>query len=251
MPQQPSLKNKEHFILDGVFGSAVVLAVSNRLSGNMSLFYGGTAGALDNRKEFLEDLGVDYKFIVCAKQIHGSGIKYVKAKDIGSGALSYDTAIADTDALVTNVKNLALAVFTADCLPVFLYDPKTPAIGLAHAGWRSTQENITFKVIQFMREVLKTKAQDLYVIFGPSIRSCCYEVGREFAKSPEEGLVRRNNRYYLDLVFLNQSQAKASGVPESKILDSKICTYCQNNYFFSYRKEGKNCGRNMSLLMLR
>jgi YfiH family protein len=251
MPQQPSLKNKEHFILDGVFGSAAVSAVSKRISGNMSLFYGGTAGALDNRKEFLEDLGVNYKFIVCAKQIHGSSIKYVKARDIGSGALSYDTAIADTDALVTDVKNLALAVFTADCLPVFLYDPKTPAIGLAHAGWRSSKENISAKTIQLMVKLFKTKPGDLRLAFGPCMRSCCYEVGVEFKEQFSQAVIERNGRLYLDLVSQNKKQALECGVSKDNIFDCNLCTACRNDVFFSFRKEDKRSGRMISVLMLK
>jgi len=107
----------------------LVHAFSSRYEGNMSLSYGDTRDSLNNRENFLAGLGINYKDLVCAQQVHGNQVLYVTEKDKGKGALDYHTAIADTDALVTDKKNLPLAVFTADCLSVFLYDPSTPAIG--------------------------------------------------------------------------------------------------------------------------
>lgn len=159
----------------------LVCAFSTRASGNMSLFYGDTKDALENRKNFLKDLGIDYRDLICAQQVHGSQARYIQETDKGKGALSYDTAIPDTDALITRERNLALAVFTADCLSVFLYDRKTPSIGLVHAGWRSTRDNIVGGTLKLMQEKFNTDLKDLSVGFGAVIRSCCYEVKRGFA----------------------------------------------------------------------
>lgn len=206
---------------------------------------------MSNRKNFLSTLGIDYRDLVCAKQIHSNYARYVREEDRGKGALSYDSSIADTDALVTNKRNLPLAVFTADCLSIFLYDPATPAIGLIHAGWRSAKENITAKAIQLMQEKFNTKTLDLYVGFGPAIRDCCYEVSRDFNDFFPRDIIERDNRYYLDLLQINKRQVLDSGVKENNILDSKICTYCRNKEFFSHRKEGKACGRLISVMMLK
>lgn len=224
---------------------------SPRLFQNMSLFYGNTRKSLTNRRNFLSTLGIDYRDLVCAKQIHSNYARYVKEGDRGKGALSYDSSIADTDALVTDKRNLPLAVFTADCLSIFLYDLTTPAIGLIHAGWRSAKENITANAIQLMQEKFNTKTLDLYVGFGPAIRDCCYEVSQDFNDFFPRDIIERNNRYYLDLVRINKRQVLDSGVKEDNILDSKICTCCRNREFFSYRKEGKTCGRTISVIMLR
>jgi len=217
----------------------------------MSLFYGDTKDALKNREGFLREIGIDYRSLVSGQQVHKSGIKYVKEEDKGKGALSYATAIADTDALVTNKKNLPLAVFTADCLSIFLYDPKTPAIGLVHAGWRSTKENIAAKTIRLMQKEFDTHSPDLSVSFGPAIRSCCYEVGRDFSNFFPDSVIERNSRYYLDLVRINKKQILDLGAREANIFDAGRCTYCQNEDFFSYRREGKSCGRMISVIILR
>jgi len=217
----------------------------------MSLAYGDTKDSINNRKGFLNELGIDYRALVCARQVHGSFVRYVQEEDKGKGALSYTTALPDTDALITNARNVPLAVFTADCLPIFLYDSNTSSLGLVHAGWRNSQVNITAKTVQLMQERFNTKTKDLYVGFGPCIRNCCYEVGREFRDYFRYGLLERNACYYLDLAEINKNQLLDLGVSDINIFDSKICTSCKNQEFFSYRKEGKSCGRMMSVLMLK
>ncbi len=251
MPQQPSPKNKAYSSFDDFADAGVVSAVSHRQSGNMSSVYGDTASSLENRRAFLNDLGIDYKSLVSAKQIHGNNIKYARAVDKGSGALSYDNAIADTDALVTDEKDLPLAVFTADCLSVFLYDAKTPAIGLVHAGWRSSKENITARTIRLMGELFKTRQEDLRLAFGPGIRDCCYEVEEEFKKLFSGAVIERAGRLYLDLASENKKQALECGVRPEHIFDDHLCTFCRNDLFYSFRKEGKDSGRMISLFMLK
>ena len=218
---------------------------------NMSFAYGDTARSLENRREFLASLGIDYRNLVCAKQVHSNKVAYVCEKDRGKGALSYDSAIADTDALITDTKNNPLAIFTADSLSIFLYDAKTRSIGLVHAGWRSTKENIITKTLQLMQKKFRTSPKDLSAGFGPAIRDCCYEVGKEFQKFFTYGLKLQDARYYLDLVGINKKQLLGLGVAEANINDSCACTYCQNDKLFSFRKEGDSCGRMMSVMMLK
>lgn len=226
-------------------------AFSSRASGNMSLSYGDTSGALDNRKKFLGPLGINYGDLVCAKQAHGNNVKYVTAADKGSGALTYETAIPDTDGLITDTRNLPLAIFTADCLSIFLYDPVRPAVGLIHAGWRGTQENIVLRAIGLMRERFKAKPAELYAGFGPAIRNCCYEVTAEFKDNFRTGLIEQNGRFYLDIARVNNGQLVESGVRAENILDSGFCTSCDNAELFSFRKEGKESGRMLSVIMLK
>jgi hypothetical protein len=252
MPEFNLLKPKEYCPFANLVDSNKVLcAYSSRYFKNMSLSYGDTKDSLYNRNNFLTSVGIDYRDLVCAKQVHGDNIRHIKEEDRGSGALSYDTAIPDTDAFLTDRKNVPLAVFTADCLSLFLYDALQPAIGLIHAGWRSTQKNITAKAIKLMQELFATNPASLYVGFGPAIRSCCYEVGLDTGNLFPQDIINRNNRYYLDLVKANKKQALDSGVKEANIFDPEICTSCRNDEFFSYRKEGKDCGRIMSVIMLK
>jgi len=247
----PQLKNSQKQVFPELFSAQLSAGFSSRDCGNMSLCYGASGNSLENRKHFLAELGIDYRSIVCAKQVHGSGVKRVKKQDSGKGALSYDTAIADTDALITDEKNLPLAVFTADCLPVFLYDAQHKAIGLVHAGWRSSKENILAKSLKAMQNEFDTKGKDIYAAFGPAIRSCCYEVGEEFKQNFPAGLIKESGRLFLDLAKTNKKQLLDWGASEVNIFDCGICTFCQNQDYFSFRKEGASCGRMMSVVMLK
>jgi YfiH family protein len=231
--------------------SGLIAIFSSRFSKNMSLFYGDTGNCLINRKNFLSPLGINYQDLVCARQIHRSNVRRVGVRDRGKGALSYETSIDDTDALITDVKNLPLAVFTADCLSIFLYEPEAAAIGLVHAGWRSIKENITAKTVKSLEENLNAKIKNLYVGFGPAIRGCCYEVGKEFKDIFPSEVLERDNRLYLDLIAINKKQLLDLGIRENNIFDCEICTSCRNWEFFSYRKEGISCGRMVSVVMLR
>lgn len=261
MPQNLLIKSSRNFLFNGLFDLEIVYGFSLRHSGNMSLYYSDTKdsprlsmqerGSLENRRVFLEGLGIGYQTLVCAQQQHGSQVKIVNKSDVGCGALAYDTAISDTDALVTGEKNVPLAVFTADCLSVFIYDSNNKSIGLVHAGWRSTKENIAIKTLKVMEEGFNTSAKDVYAGFGPAIRSCCYEVGQDFKDIFPSDLIERNGRLYLDLVKINKKQLLDCGVKDTHIFDLNLCTSCHSRDLFSYRKVGSACGRMMSVMMLK
>ncbi len=232
-------------------GGNLIAVFSDRTCGNMSLCYGDTANSFNNRKNFLGELGIDFASLVCARQVHGAHIKYAKETDRGRGSMFYDSAITGTDAFITDKKDVPLAIFTADCLSVFLYDPKTPAIGLVHAGWRSTKSHIIKKTIEKMQEKFGSVPRDLLIGFGPAIRNCCCQVSSEFNDYFSFGVNERDDKFYLDLIAINKNEIIVSGGLEKNIFDSRVCTVCRNENFFSYRKEDKAAGRMMSVVMLK
>jgi len=247
MPEISSPSIEQNQLLSLPSGGGIVSAFSTRGFGNMSFCYGDTAHSLESRKNFLDKIGIDYSRLTCAKQVHGSNVKYAAEVDAGRGALCCDDSLPDTDGLITDKRHLPLAIFTADCLSVFLYDPGRPAVGLIHAGRRSSQERIVFKAVQLMKRHFDTRTEDLRVGFGPAIRDCCYELD----KGSAAGLVERDNRYYFNLAAVNKEQLLSCGVKEPNIFDCKACTCCDSGGFFSYRREGKACGRMISVIMLR
>ncbi len=235
-----------------IFTHLGLISALSRRPRNMSLTYGDVKETLADRGDFLQFLGIDYRTLVCANQVHGSTVREVTQHDKGKGALSKDTAIPDTDALITHVRRLPLAVFTADCLSIFLYDPVQKAIGLVHAGWRGSKDNIGLKTVQLMQDKFQVRAENLLVGFGPVLRSCCYQVGLEFKNYfPEEALRERGNRMYCDLAGINKKQLLEASVREKNISDSGICTFCRNEKYFSYRREADSAGRMMSIIMLK
>ncbi len=217
----------------------------------MSLCYGDTKNSLKNRENFLSPLGINYRDLICAKQIHGKNVAYVTEASKASGALDYDSSVNNIDAFATDKKGLPIAILTADCLSVFIYDPSKPAIAIVHAGWRSTEVNICDETVKFMQQKFNSQPDRLLVGFGPSIRSCCFEVENNFKSNFTFGLIQRDNRVFMDIALINQRQLINSGVQEKNIFDPKICTFCDNQNYFSFRKKADQAGRMISVIMLR
>ena len=229
----------------------IIAAFSSRQDGNMSLCYGDTKGSLQSRKKFFSAIGIDYRDLICAKQAHGKGVTYVTEINKGNGALDYDSSVSDTDGFLTDKKNVPIAILTADCLSVFIYDSEKPAVGILHAGWRSTEKNICSQGARLMQERFGSKPEDLLVGFGPSIRSCCCQMENNFKSNFPFGLINRDGRVYMDIALINTRQLVNCGVKESNIFDSKLCTFSENKDFFSFRKEAQAAGRMISVIMLR
>lgn len=217
----------------------------------MSLCYGMTAGSLKNRKKFLDTIGIDYRGLICAKQVHGKNIEYVTEENKGRGALDYDSSFSATDGFITDQPGVPIAILTADCLSVFIYDPKIPAIAILHAGWRGTEQNICAEGVRVMREKFGSQPRRMLAGFGPSIRSCCFEVEDDFKTNFPFGLTNQGGRIFMDIALVNQRQLVNSGVKEENIFDPKVCTFSDNENFFSFRKEAQSAGRLISVIMLK
>ncbi len=173
------------------------------------------------------------------KQIHSNIVNKVDKDNIGQ--------IIDGDAIITNEKNVPLLILTADCVPVVLVDTINKAVGLAHAGWRGTYGKICAETLQSMKENYNTKPEDVVAIIGPSIGKCCYEVSYDLVEkfsallpnADEKIYEIRDDKYYLDLWEINTQILKEFGVLKSNIINMNICTSCNCDRFFSYRKHDK------------
>jgi YfiH family protein len=229
---------------------SVIAAFSKRQNGNMSLSYGDTRDSLENRKKFLSGLGIDYRNLITAKQVHGKKIEYVTQANLGSGALDYDSSIMSTDGFITDQPGVPIAILTADCLSVFICDLKRPAIAILHAGWRSTEKNISQEAVSLMQNKFGSQAKDLFVGFGPSIRSCCFEVEDDFKSNFAFGLSKKDGRVFMDIALINQRQLVDCGVREGNIFDPALCTFSDDD-FFSFRKQAQAAGRLISVIMLK
>jgi polyphenol oxidase len=187
--------------------------------------------------------GVDIPQVFWRKQIHGDDIL------VALGGVGASKGCSDADAYITHEKNLPIALRTADCVPVFIFDPRLCVIGLAHAGWRGTYKSIAVKTVQKMQEKYASQLSDLKIVLGPSIRECCYQVGEEFRHYFPAYVQDREGFLYADVVSANRDQLLQAGVRQENIFDSGICTCCNKNYF-SFRRDGKKAGRMISLMML-
>jgi len=212
---------------------------------------------LANRRAFGSALEVDPKRIVVPNQVHSDMVRVVIESDAGSGALNHSTAIPDTDALITNVPNLPLALHFADCVCIFLLDPINRAIGVVHAGWRGTAAKIVAKTIEAMEQNYGSDPAKLQAAIAPSICRCCYVVGEDTAKEffkafPHDTRVisqSSTDKWFVDLKNANNILLRQAGVHRHNIAISEECTCCNSTDFFSYRRDGKT-GRMGGWLML-
>lgn len=155
------------------------------------------------------------------------------------------------DALVTSREGLAVSIRTADCYPVLLADPRNRAVAAIHAGWRGTAARIVQKTIQRMSAEFGTRAHEVHAAVGPGIGVCCYEVGPEVACQFGDAVLTRHIRAHLNLATENRKQLEAAGVPLQNIEALDICTFCDAERFFSYRREKETAGRMTSFVRIR
>jgi len=153
------------------------------------------------------------------------------------------------DALITNSQNLFPGILTADCLPIFVIDQKRKVIGAIHAGRQGTALNITTKVLKKIKEEFGCSSKDLLIAIGPSIGPCCYEIDEKAFHSDWEpfSISKAEGKWMVDLAGINIAHMKKEGIKEDQIFWINLCTYCHNDLFFSYRKEGRT-GRQLSFI---
>ena len=222
--------------------------------GSVSLHTGETPEKIiANRERIAQTFGFTeaYHFVV-ADQTHSDNIVYIDEPKT-KGWQGMGDAVANCDALITDQRGVALTVLTADCVPILLLDTQKEVIAAVHAGWRGTQADIAGKTVAKMMREFGSDADDIIAFIAPSIGRCCYEVGEDVAGhfDDSESYDRVGEKYMLDLPMLNQNQLMAMGIKKENIELSGVCTSCEVDRFFSYRKECGCSGRFMSMIALK
>src|SRR5438270_6821901 len=223
---------------------------------------------LENRRRFQSALGAEEMKLCGLSQIHSDAVHlFEKAPDSPYCG----------DASITNRPGLLLAVQTADCVPILLVDPRKRAVAAVHAGWRGTLQRIVAKTIGRMQMECGTQPSYVVAAIGPAIGGCCYEVGVDVAakfaaqfpdasdffdelRTGDEpnplqwlsmmppGHQPPPKKVLLDLRKANRAQLLESGVRPQNIFINDLCTACRTDLLFSYRKEGPQTGRLMSII---
>ncbi len=200
-------------------------------------------GLTEEQKEFLsQELESPVTKAVNIRQVHGNKVIFI-SKDVSR---AFPNILEEADGILTDIVNLPIAIRTADCVPIFLYEKEKKCIGVFHAGWQGTQK----RILQEGLKSAEVRPENVKLAFGPSIRECCYEIGSDVLDYFPNDAVKKGGKYRLDLTSINKKQAIDSGVLEENIVDSGVCTCCNKSYF-SYRREGDGAGRNISLMMIR
>ena len=209
----------------------------------------------ENLEKLGAGLGIDARHIVTCRQIHGDEIAVLDA---------LPDSTANADAVITEKPGIFPAIKTADCLPILILEPRKEIAAAVHAGWRGTVLRITRKVVVTLKKRFGCEASDMIVALGPCIGVCCYEVDDKVltplrkAIPQADRFIGRNRRdravkdepdvsYRLDLTAVNRYELIAEGIPEENILELGLCTSCNPDLFFSYRRDGARSGRHISL----
>lgn len=211
---------------------------------------------LSNRRSLCRTLGMDPSKLVGLRQVHGTQV--VRVGSGGTDSSERSAALKEGDALITREVGLPLGILTADCLPIILVDPVSPAVGIVHAGWRGTLQGVLPQAIREMERAFGSSLSDLWAGIGPGIGPCCYEVGEEVASLFQgrypgwsEWLCPKGEGHYrLDLARANLLQLAEMGIPEGQIELAGLCTCCHPSLFFSHRREQGKTGRMLNLVAL-
>jgi len=197
--------------------------------------------------------------LVEAEQVHAGEVARVTAATLGGAqedrrglGVAGLLELSGADGLVTDAPGAVLAVYVADCLALWLHDPRRGVVGLAHAGWRGLAAGMPANLVRAALG-FGGRAEELHVALSPCIRACCFEVGEEvaavFAGVP--GAVDGSGaKPHVDLIAVAQAQLTQAGVAAARIEVVPGCTRCEPERFASYRHDPVNCGRNVALIAL-
>ncbi len=197
----------------------------------------------------------------------GHKVSLVKLKQIHSSIVfSIDKApesevLGQGDGMVTQLKNLALVIQTADCIPLLANDG--PVIGACHVGWRGLREGIVENWIStlFLQGAIKT---NLKLALGPHIKSCHFEVGEDVAQqltriqgaSLSSDMIakvktcKNSEKSFINLQELVLLRLEMLGISRGQVFCVNECTFCQPKKYFSYRRDGPSSGRLESVIWL-
>jgi polyphenol oxidase len=197
-----------------------------------------------NKRLFTKQLGFEPSEIVRSKQVHGNEILIADEPGYYEGY----------DAIVTDKKNLLLAISTADCTPILIYDEGTNAIAAIHAGWKGTKDNLVALTLFKMQEIFGSKAENLFAYIGPCIAECSFEVDADVAQYFDDPFSRfdsKKGKYFIDLKGHNKNQLLHFGIIDKNIEVSEYDTFERTDLFYSHRKEKGVTGRMWSVIGLK
>ena len=203
--------------------------------------------------------------LVRARQVHGADVLVRREGD------SPRDTLQTADIIVSDDPNAAIAIQTADCVPILIADRRTGAVAAAHAGWRGLAAGVPRVAVEALAREFGSRSEDLVAAAGPSIAACCYEVGAEvrqrfeeagwpesttdrwfFARAkpttgnpsmPGVGTTPRPGHWYFDSGRAASDQLEAAGVPRDQVLTVGMCTASHPLLLCSYRRDGRDAGR--------
>lgn len=267
MMREPFVRTNEHFLTISDWVNYNIDAHFTLKTGGVSLppystqnlaFHVGDKSmqVIENRQALAKSLNIPLTRWVFAAQSHSTNIYRVTSKDFGKGVHDFESGIENTDALYTDLSNVKLATFYADCTPIYFCSPKHHLIGIAHSGWVGTTNGMMYQFLSHWINDLNIDPSDIHVAIGPAISKSCYTVGKDVAEKVYDfpyfdatpALTHLDvDTYKFDAQRLNYMQAIHLGISENNILTTSYCTFADKSMFFSHRRDG-NTGRMLATI---
>lgn len=199
---------------------------------------------------FLRVLDLEVEKVVTVKQVHGDRVLGVNCLEVFR-----DNNKPEADGLICRTGEAVLITYYADCVPLYFLDPEKKISALAHAGWRGTAARIGIKTLQKMKQEYGTSTSDCFVGIGPAICGRHYRVDKELVDNFSsifscwsQFVFRKGNDYFLDLPNCNRIMLEQAGIPPNQIIMSGMCTYGEQENFFSYRRDNGETGRMAAII---
>ncbi len=186
-----------------------------------------------NREAYFRKIGIDPERVVTADLIHGAKVEKV-------GKESGGKMIQGADSLVANGKKLFVSATGADCFLLYFCDPVKQVAGIAHSGWRSLLSGVVKNTLEVMICDFGSSSRDILAGISPGIGKCHFEISPDDKikyKNYPKFILERNEKIYIDLPGIAKLQLKQGGILEENIADSGICTYCDKENYFSFRRD--------------
>ncbi|MDR2649665.1 MAG: peptidoglycan editing factor PgeF [Clostridiales bacterium] len=214
------------------------------------------SNVMENFRRFTDALGVPLQNTVFSAQTHGTYLRRVYDSDKGKGIGPSD--ISQTDGLYTNEPGVALVTFCADCAPLLFFDPVKKVIAASHSGWRGTAAQIGRITVETLNNEFGCNPKDILAGVGPSIGPCCFEtdapVAGEFLKNPAWVPYVKGpygaDKYKVDLWRVNKQILEDAGLDPRHIDCEPVCTRCNENLFYSHRRDGGKRGSLAAIICL-
>lgn len=214
---------------------------------------------IENYNRICTAIGTDSHNTVWTRQVHTDTVLRVYEADRGKGLFA-PRREEGYDAVITDCKDVVLTGFSADCVLIFYYDKINGAVGIAHSGWRGTVSEIGAKTVKAMEREFGTNAGELVCCIAPAIGACCFQVDKpvvdEFISNiPWSGVfiktdAENDGKFYIDLHSINEQILVNAGVDRDNIENSRFCTKCHPELFYSHRLMGSDRGSLAGMISL-
>lgn len=205
-----------------------------------------------NRKLVCQTLGYDVDSMIAMQQSHTANVRVIDGHYKGRGAREWEDGIENTDAIVTDSKDIILSGMAADCSLNILYEPVKRVLAVCHSGWKGIVSGILRNTISEMVKTFNCRREYIRVGIGPVICSKCYEVGDDLIDAMEcsfpsgiDSILSKTEKgsRSINLVNALHIQLCDEGIKPGHIELSNICNACRIDEFYSYRNENGITGR--------